>query len=250
MRYFKENPTMKNNAVFYCDSDVIFTDGFNIDAYIDDDVNYLSDTNSYISATYFDNKFNDVLPEKVEAYKQRDILDELTKKIGISREIAEVNNLHSGGAQYLLKNIDEAFWKRVFEGCIIIRTELQVVNREFFKNENSGFQSWCADMWSVLWNIWLQNGETKVIPEMEFSWSSDPISKLEKTGILHNAGITDKRMGGSYPAFYKGAYHMGLDPFTDPHLQEVINNETTKKYCNHYYATQLVEIKNKYNLTY
>jgi len=250
MRYFRDNPTMKDNAVFYCDSDVIFTESFNVSQYITDDINYLSDTNSYINASYFDSKVKDVLPEKLEAYKQIDVLDELANKIGITRQIAEANNFDSGGAQYLLKNIDEDFWKRVLESCITIRTDLQQINREFFKDENAGFQSWCADMWAVLWNVWVQDGETKVVPEMEFSWSSDPINKLERTGILHNAGITDKQMGGAYPAFYKGAYHMGLDPLNDPHLQDVINNETTKKYCNHYYATQLVELKNKYNLIY
>jgi hypothetical protein len=134
--------------------------------------------------------------------------------------------------------------------CIIIRKDLQAINQEFFRDENSGFQSWCADMWAVLWNIWKINGETKNIPELEFSWSSDQNDKLQRTGILHNAGITDQNMGGAYPAFYKGSYHMGTDPFEDSHLQVVLNNETSKKYCNHYYASQLMELKEKYNLNY
>jgi hypothetical protein len=40
---------------------------------LDDDVNYLSDTNSYINAKYFDSKVNQVLPEKLEEYKNRDV---------------------------------------------------------------------------------------------------------------------------------------------------------------------------------
>jgi hypothetical protein len=36
--------------------------------------------------------------------------------------------------------------------CILIRTSWSV-NREFFADENSGFQLWCADMWAVLWNL-------------------------------------------------------------------------------------------------
>jgi len=91
MRYFRDNPTMKDNAVFYCDSDVIFTESFNVSQYITDDINYLSDTNSYINASYFDSKVKDVLPEKLEAYKQIDVLDELANKIGITRQIAEAN---------------------------------------------------------------------------------------------------------------------------------------------------------------
>jgi hypothetical protein len=250
MRYFNENPEMEKHAIFYCDSDVIFTENFNVDKYIDDDINYLSDTNSYISSIYFDSKEKDVLPSKLEEYKKRDILGELCEMNHITREIAEKYKEHSGGAQYLLKNINALFWERVLSSSITIRLQLQKFNREFFESESKGFQSWCADMWGVLWNVWRNNGETQIIPEMEFSWSSDPISKLERTGILHNAGITDKFMGGSYPAFYKGSYISGMNPLADSHLQVVLNDEQSKKHCTHYYLTKLIELQEKYKLNY
>jgi hypothetical protein len=249
MRYFQDNPDMITKAVFYCDCDVIFTDKFNVDEFKDDDVNYLSDTNSYINASYFDSKIKDVLPEKLEEYKTRDVLAELASLVGINREIAEANNEHSGGAQYFLKNVDSDFWKKVMNDCVLIRVYLQNINKEFFKDENKGFQSWCADMWAVLWNVWLKGQETKNIPELEFCWSSDPIEKLERTTILHNAGITGQQSMG-YPAFYKGAYHAGKDPFQDTHLYVVHTDEKSKKYANHYYLKQLLEIKQKYNLNY
>lgn len=247
--YFYENPDMKDKAVLYCDSDVVFTDKFDVSKYIDDDTCYLSNTNSYINASYFDSKIHQVLPEKLEEYKTRDILEECTSLAGVSREIAEANNEHSGGAQYLLKGIDGLFWDKVLGDCLTIRTHLLNVNRHFFKDENSGFQSWCTDMWAVLWNLWYFKKETKVISEMDFAWSTDHIKRLETTGILHNAGIGGDNTGG-YPAFYKGKYHQGGDPFDDPHLQEVINNETSQKHCTHYYASLLIELKNKYNLNY
>jgi hypothetical protein len=84
---------------------------------------------------------------------------------------------------------------------------------------------------------------------MEFCWSSDPIEKLDRTTLLHNAGITGQTSMG-YPAFYKGAYHTGKDPFQDTHLNVVYNSEESKKYANHYYVEQLLEIKNKYNINY
>jgi hypothetical protein len=249
MKYFKEHPEMVSKAVFYCDSDVIFTEKFNIDAYLDDEINYLSDTNSYINASYFDSKIHQVLPEKLEEYKTIDVLSELTSYIGISREIAEKNNLNSGGAQYLLKNIDGKFWEKVMGDCIFIRSYLLSINKRFFKDENAGYQSWCADMWAVLWNLWLRDQETKNIDDLEFAWSSDLIGKLNKTTILHNAGITQNDMG-DYLAFYKGHYHTGKDPFNDPHLYKVYEDENSKKRCTHYYVSQLVELKNKYNLKY
>ena len=249
MRYFQEHPEMSSKAVFYCDCDILFTDKFNIDDYINDEINYLSDTNSYINASYFDSKIKDVLPEKLEEYKNRDVLAELTSLIGITRETAEANNLNSGGAQYFLKNVDADFWKKVMNDCIIIRMYLQNINREFFKDENKGFQSWCADMWAVLWNLWLKEKETKNIPEMDFSWASDPIEKVHKLGLFHNAGITDKKMPG-YPAFYKGLYHTGKDPFEDTYMLTVANSDEAKKRGTYYYVKKLIELKTKYNLNY
>jgi hypothetical protein len=249
MKYYQEHPEMSAKAVFYCDCDILFTDKFNVDEYINDDICYLSDTNSYINASYFDSKIHQVKPDKLEEYKTRDILAELTSMIGISRETAEANNEHSGGAQYFLKNVDAKFWHKVMNDCIIIRKYLQFINREFFVSEEAGFQSWCADMWAVLWNLWLKDIETKNIPEMEFSWASDSIEKVERLGLFHNAGITQQNMG-AYPAFYKGAYHTGKDPFKDTHMQTVLNDENAKRYGTHYYATKLIELKNKYNLNY
>ena len=247
-KYFKENPRRSADAIFYCDSDILFTKDFNVDQFLEDDVNYLSDTNSYINAKYFDSKIKDVLPEKLEEYKARDILGELTSIIGINREICEANNENSGGAQYLLKNVDAYFWSKVMNDCILIRTYLQKVNREFFKDENSGFQSWCADMWAVLWNIWLREQETKVVDELAFAWATDPIVKLDTHTILHNAGITNTMMG--HPCFYKGKYHMGMDPMKDPHLDVILKDEKSQKYCTWFYTKKLNELKEKYKLNY
>lgn len=247
MKYFKENPDLSEKAIFYCDSDILFTENFNINKYIDDDINYLSNTLSYINASYWDSKIKDVIPEKLEEYKKRDILEEACNLVGISREIAEKNNLHSGGAQYLLKNIDNKFWEKVITDCIRLRIHLKEVNKEFFITESKGFQGWCADMWAVLWNLWLRNQETQIVPEMDFAWSTDPINKLEKIGIFHNAGIASKFIG-DIPVFYKGDYHLGKSPFSDPHLEEVYNNEKSKTLCNHFYVSEMVNLKNKYNL--
>src|SRR5690349_12742190 len=92
MQYFKANPQTTDKAIFYCDSDVLLTDNFNIDSYIDDDICYLSNTNSYINATYFDSKVKDVLPDKLAEYNKRDILHETCSLAGVSRDIALKNN--------------------------------------------------------------------------------------------------------------------------------------------------------------
>lgn len=245
MKYFQRNPQMREKAVFYCDSDILFTKHFNIEKYINDDIIYVSDTLSYINATYFDSKVKDVLPDKLEEYKKRDILEETTKLVGISREIAEKYNMDSGGAQYLLKNIDASFWDKVITDCLKIRLHLQDVNKQYFESESKGFQAWCADMWAVLWNVWKREQEAKIVPEMEFAWSSDSVTKLERVGILHNAGITGITQG-DIPVFFKGTYHQGKSPFTDEYVEFVYNNEKSKTLCNHYYVQKLLELKNNY----
>lgn len=248
-KYFTEHPEMSEKAIFYCDSDILFMPNFNVDRYKDDDVNYLSDTNSYISVDYFDGMWLRALPEKQKEFKDLDVVTMMGALIGITREEAERFREDSGGAQYLLKNINASYWFKVMKDCIIIRSFLQNINRDFFKDEASGFQAWCSDMWAVLWNLWFYQGFTKVIPEMKFAWATDPISKLDECPIFHNAGITSKKMG-EMEAFYKGTYHRGADPTQDPHLNVVLNDETAKKHCTWYYANQLKNLKEKYNLIY
>jgi hypothetical protein len=88
-----------------------------------------------------------------------------------------------------------------------------------------------------------------VVPEMEFSWASDPIEKVERLGIFHNAGMIGDTMG-DIPTFYKGKYHSGIDPFTDPHMMTVYNDERSKTLGTHFYVSKLIELKQKYNLQY
>jgi len=252
-RFYTDFPEMNDTKIFYCDSDVIFTNQFNISHLLEDDINYLSDTNSYINAVYFDSKEKDVLPEKLEKYKTIDVLDDLSKLIGINREIAETNNFNSGGAQYLLKNLDSSFWLKVMKDCITIRKYLQWINKLYFESEAKGFQSWCADMWAVLWNLWALNKQTKVVKDLDFAWASNPKTILDNYTILHNAGLSgDYYDNGNerFPVFFKGKYINGTDPLQDQHLITVINDNTSQKYCTHLYTEKLLELKRKYNLIY
>jgi len=248
-KHFKAHPELASDAIFYCDSDVLFTKNFNVDNMLEDDTCYLSDTKSYISAEYFDSKVRDVLPDKLEEYKTRDILGEVMSLVGVDREVAVANIEHSGGAQYLLKNMDASFWSKVMNDCILIKTYLQKVNREFFESENKGFQSWCADMWAVLWNLWLRRQEVLVPTELNFSWAPDSIDSLKDRMIFHNAGVVGLTQD-NYPCFYKGKYHQGSDPTKDEQLQIVLNHEESMKHCTWYYANKLKELSEKYKLNY
>lgn len=249
MKYWQQHPEMKDRAVFYCDSDILFTKNFKIDHLLNDDIIYCSDTNSYINASYFDSKVRDVLPEKLEEYKTLDILDTASRMVGINRAICEKNNMHSGGTQYLFKNIDADYWANVLDKIIPVLKYLRGINKQYFASESKGYQSWTADMWLVLWELWRRGQETKVVKELDFCWVHDSLIKLEKCGIYHNAGATNEGTE-DFPIFYKGKYHTGTSPFKDPHLDKLLANEKTMKHCTGYYASKLDELRNKYNIDY
>lgn len=263
-KYFNENPHLSEKAVFYCDSDIIFTKKPELDNYLNDDVTYLSNTVSYIGSNYIINKVKDVLPRQLKAFEKRDVLGEMCSFVGIKKDVAIQNELGSGGAQYLLKNVTGKFWEKVMTDCVVIKVHLDNVNRDFFESTDKGYQSWCADMWAVLYNVWLLGMETKVVPEMDFAWATDLIIRLDKVSILHNAGVTGDSIirtahkdenGKSYmidaPAFYKGKFVSGSNPYNSmDYLNKVVSHPKTKEFCTHYYANYLLSIKDKLSKIY
>lgn len=250
-QHFKKYPELEKETIFYCDADILFVRKLNIQNYLKDDIIYLSDTNSYINASYFDSKIKDVLPEKLEEYKSQDILNTAANIIGISREVCEKNNLNSGGAQYLLKNIPADFWKEVWMSSAKLVIYLQSINKLYFESTNKGFQVWCSDMWAVLWELWKRGYETKVVKELDFAHSTDLKTSLLHKDILHNAGVTADVMElhkKQVATFNKVKYKI-KSPFEDAdYLNSVLHNEDSQKYCFHVYLEHLLNYKNKYSL--
>lgn len=243
-QHFEKFPELQNKTIIYTDCDILWVGKLDIEKYFDDDKNYISNASSYLNYDYFLRKENDVLPEKKEEFLKKDIIKELCNIVGISVETFKNNNNNTGGVQYILKNINADFWKKIEIDTLTIRLYLMNINKQYFKDEDSGYQSWCSDLWAVLFNLWNRNTETFIISEMDFAWSTEPIEVLKTKTIFHNAGITGENTH-PYPTFYKGKYHKGECPFNDEILQLTYNNEETKKYCNHYYLTKLLNLKNK-----
>ena len=248
-QHFEAFPELQGSTIIYTDSDILWLKSLNINHLLEDDINYVSDANSYLNHSYFESKYKDVLPDKLEQARERDFLNEVCTIVGIDKQVVIDNNSNTGGVQYILKNVDATFWKKVEEDVLKIRVHLQQINKEFFKDENTGIQSWCADLWAVQFNLWFFNRTSKVAKELDFAWSTDPISKIDTYPILHNAGIVSET-GNGYPAFYKGKYHQGSNPTLDPQLQVILNDEQSQKYCTWYYTKKLLELKNKFNIKY
>jgi hypothetical protein len=191
-QHISAHPELREERLFLHDSDIIFTRPPELDWIKDSDsIWYLSNTNSYINFDYIQQKGND-------------IYEDMCAIIGIDKVVPKLMNSNSGGAQYIVKGEGYSFWDKVENDSIKLykyfcdRAEYDTKNMK----ESFPIQKWTAGMWSLLWNAWKNGHETKVDPRLDFGWSTNNISDVEKYWILHNAGVTSTHVG----LFYKGAY--------------------------------------------
>tara|TARA_B110000438_G_C15787996_1_gene639330 strand:- start:619 stop:1812 length:1194 start_codon:yes stop_codon:yes gene_type:complete len=199
-KFFKDKPYV-GKLFFYHDSDILFRKFPDFNKMIHDDQNYLSDTIGYIGSRYIKirckkcKRGNDYLPEN-------DLLNKMAECIGLPVEVIEKNQDNSGGAQYLLKDIDWTFWEKCETDCI----KLYKLMDDYMKKHTGGdcrIQKWCSDMWCLLWNLWKIDRKTIVDPELSFSWAPGSIEKYNRHNIFHLAGINDSNCEGK---FYKGKF--------------------------------------------
>lgn len=241
-KYWKMHPEMEQATVFYLDSDVIFTkDPLEfIEPLLEGDTCYVSNTQGYLGINYMRSK-----AREVDLHEDHfiDLAAEITK-IGKNKIID--NDHNTGGAQYILKNIPSDFWKKVLDDCILIRRRFMIDNQRFFQArakerelsaEDAGIQSWCADMWAVLYNLYYYGKEVIAPTSMDFAWATDNIKKLETTSILHNAGV-----GGANAEylFDKGKYRAGKI-YVDKWPYEEDLSYVNKEYCSYRYVQEIQE---------
>jgi hypothetical protein len=199
-QHFKKHPELQYEAIFYHDCDIVFTKNPDFSKFLDNDIWYLSNTNSYINYDYI-------------ISKGKDVYDKMCEIVKMPKMIPKLLNDHSGGAQYILKNIDWMFWDKVESDCEKLYFEISQLNMQK-KIEDPSYhelQIWCADMWAVLWNGWIKGNETKVIKEMDFSWATDSEERFNETNIFHNAGVTCSCGGKFYKANYRDSFPYNLD---------------------------------------
>ncbi len=193
----KHAERLKGDIFFYHDADIIFNYLPDFQTLCAGDVNWQSDTSSYLDYSYLSIK------EKQGKIPEGEVIRGLANLTGVSVESIVSHDKNSGGAQYILKGIDADFWKEVEEDCLKIRKFLMKdVNTKYFENENAGYQSWCADMWAVNFNLWKRGKITSITSLLDFSWATDHIDTYYKKPIFHNAGAT----ADSKNLFFKGRW--------------------------------------------
>jgi len=188
---------LKGKVIFYHDSDILFNYLPDFDYLCQGDINWQSDTSSYLDYTYLTQK------EKQGAIPEGTVVNKLAEIGEIDPEVIKSYDRNTGGAQYILKDIDASFWEDVERMCLEIRKYLMVdINQKTFASESQGFQSWCADMWAVNFSLWKRGKKTQVTPFLDFSWATDSLETYQKKPIFHNAGATPQNK----VLFFKGAW--------------------------------------------
>lgn len=221
-RHLVEFPTLNKEAIFYHDSDIIFTTKIDEARFEKDDTWYLSDTVSYIGYKYIISKGADQFQDMLDALR-------------IERNIVKSNQRNSGGAQYIVKNTTPAFWLKVYEDCPTLYNVMNSWEEKYKEKMPFGYvgvsyhpiQKWCAEMWSTLWNAWIFGHETIVDKELDFVFATDSKVKTDTVKIVHNAGVTVR---DSERLFFKGGF-INRDPFLEPDFNWVDPNTASRVYA-------------------
>lgn len=227
-KWIEENPD-RGKLFFLHDADIIFREFPNLENYLNDEICYMSDTKSYINWNYL----SDVSRKYERQYPnclKNQLIQEMVEVVGIDLECLQCNNDNSGGGQYIIKNTTSDLWYKIYKDSNLLYDQMKIFHSRYPISQGE-IQFWTAEMWSLLWNLWLDGKETMIIPELNFSWATDDIVKYEQTPILHMAGVTDNLKSTK---FYKGDY-INVNPLEKlkeniNHFDYIDKNSSTIKY--------------------
>ena len=192
-QHWANHPELEFEAIFYHDSDIIFTKPISEwikPEWIHNEEWYGSDTRWYIAHSYI-------------IGKGQEVMDLMCEVMHMDEQTIKDNELNCIGAQYLMKNIDAHYWERVERDSEELYQKVSLLNT-MIKSGNPQYhelQIWCADMWAVLWNGWKMGVKTICHKNLDFSWGTSPIEEYHRCNIMHNAGVTNEN-----GFFYKAKY--------------------------------------------
>lgn len=210
-QHFQQYPELEQQTLFYHDSDILFSRIPQIMGVETNDICYVSDTRHYLGVDYIRRAGSDSL------------LSDMLKVVGLPKEKIEQEDNQTGGAQYILKGVTANFWAKVerdSEELYVLMGDYnnKLWEREYpitkeYRSKRRGIEAWCADMWAVLWNLWLIDKKVEVHHEMDFSWPFSPIEDWDKKAIQHYSGnIEDKTK------FFKKGEYRNYAPWYDEGL--------------------------------
>jgi hypothetical protein len=227
-KWIQSNPD-HGKLFFLHDADIIFNQLPSFDELLQDEVCYLSDTIGYIGYDYIMDCCGRY-EQKHPKTEKGQLISEMAEVIGIEVDTIKTNQKNSGGGQYLIKNSNCELWDKIYKDSIKLYDQMLNYQKRFPINPGQ-IQFWTAEMWSLLWNLWMYGFDTKITNEMSFSWATDNIKKYEQHPILHMAGVTDNL---KTTKFYKGDY-INTDPIlkmreNPNHFDYIDKDSSTIKY--------------------
>ena len=204
-KWIESNPDY-GKLFFLHDADIIFRKLPAFEKLIHNDVIYLSDTIGYIGYNYIIDCCRRYEHHHPTSEKDQ-LIKEMADVIGIDVNLIKENQLSSGGGQYIIKNTDFTIWNKIYEDSF--KLYLQMLDyQQRFPISPGEIQFWTAEMWSLLWNLWLYGHNTEIVDDLSFSWATDDIKIYEKKQILHMAGVTADQRNTK---FFKGDF-IQVDP--------------------------------------
>lgn len=233
-KHFDKYPELGNETIFYHDSDIIFNYLPDFDKLSEGDINWQSDCSGYLDYNYLRSK---EIQGNIPEHEAISVLAKIGK---VSVDTIKEYTGKTGGAQNILKKVNGDFWRDVERQCIQIReaflfSQPNSINKKYFKSENQGFQSWCADMWALNMALWNRGKVTDITSELDFSWATDSADTFNKKPIYHNAGATGQQNG----VFYKGRF-IKESPFGKEH-------KVRKDNASYFYVKAIQDVNNTVN---
>jgi hypothetical protein len=223
-KWIQSNPE-HGKLFFLHDADIIFNQLPNFEELLNDNTCYLSDTIGYIGYDYIMDCCGRYEQKHLNTEKGQ-LISEMSEVIGVDVDTIKTNQKNSGGGQYLIKNSNCELWDKIYKDSIKLYDQMLNYQKRFPINPGQ-IQFWTAEMWALLWNLWMYGFETKITDEMSFSWATDDIKKYEQHPILHMAGVTDNL---KTTKFYKGDY-INIDPILkmreNPNHFDYINKDSS-----------------------
>ena len=156
--------------------------------------------------------------------------------VGIPESLIEKNQNNSGGAQYLMKDVNAEYFENIEISSIKLYKYITDFSNKY-KIENGALQIWTAGMWSMLWEYWKLGKETRISSELDFSWATSSITEYHSKNIYHLAGVTDAT---SSDKFYKAKYQ-GINVIEEFHENPYIFDHISENSSTYEYVKVLKE---------
>jgi hypothetical protein len=213
-QWLNENPHF-GKMFFLHDADIIFRELPNIESYLkDDQICYLSDTRGYIGYKYITScceRYEKNFPN----CEKNQLINEMVDVIGIDIDLVKENQDNSGGGQYIIKNTNYKLWNKIYSDSIRLYDKMLDFKKRF-PLKSGDIQFWTAEMWALLWNLWVANKQTKIVEELSFCWATDSVQNFGLHPILHMAGVVESMKNTK---FFKGGF-ININP-----LEKLRENE-------------------------